>query len=100
MAHISVESLDRKPLGEPAPSALASSSLARGQPLQARRTPLGLRHQEGTPGHPSSRPQQRDLPPGTGECRCFQGARVFGSRVLRGQSEGARPDLRAGDPQE
>lgn len=29
----------------------------------------------------------------------FQGARGFGARVLRGQSEGARPDLRAGDPQ-
>ena len=57
------ESLDREPPREPAPSEPASSSLARGQPLQARQTPLGLWHQEGTPGHPSSRPRQRDLLP-------------------------------------
>ena len=78
------ESLDTEPPGEPATSAPASS-LARGQPLQARRTRLGLRHQGGTPGDPSSRPRQLSRP-GTGECRSFQRARGIGAPVLRGHN--------------
>ena len=54
--------------------------------MQARRTPLGLRHQGGTLENPARSRSNALSRPGTGECRSFQGARGFGARVLRGHS--------------
>ena len=54
-------------------------------PADAPPARLGLQHQGGTPGDPSSRPRQLSRP-GTGECRSFQRARGIGARVLRGHN--------------
>ena len=54
--------------------------------MQARRTPLGLRHQGGTLENPARSRSNALSRPGTGECRSFQGVRGFGTRVLRGHS--------------